>query len=43
MNGSNYGSDAVYKLSDDGKILAVQTISVAPPGGPRNLQVFNKK
>jgi hypothetical protein len=43
MNGSDYGSDAVYKLSDDGKILTIQTISVAPPGGPKNLQVFNKK
>jgi hypothetical protein len=42
VNGVDYGSDVVYKLSGDSKILTVQTISIAPPGGPSLIQVFNK-
>lgn len=43
VNGADYGSDVVYKLSGGGKGLTVQTISIAPPGGPTLIQVFNKK
>ena len=42
-NGADYGSDEVYKLSADGKVLTVHVISIAPPGGPQLLEVFNKK
>jgi hypothetical protein len=43
VNGTDYGSEEVYKLSTDGKVLTVQINSIAPPGGPRILEVFNKK
>jgi hypothetical protein len=37
-----YGSTAAYSLSDDGKILTVQTSDINP-GGLSVKQVFNKK
>jgi hypothetical protein len=43
VNGTDYGSEEVYKLSNDGKVLTVQINSIAPPGGPRLLEVFNMK
>jgi hypothetical protein len=41
MNGSDYGSQTIYTLSDDGKILTVKTTDLK--GESPMVQVYNRK